>query len=354
MRFPKINSDKNISERNVEIDTNSHSAIIKQSKYQNFIISTKNKDYVCNTFGILSSVVLRDLLLSNPHLDHYEYDFKDEFDEFQQICDLFNFKVVKITIDNIDTLKKIVEDFQIEDVYRTIDQNMDDFDRLNEEIDKQQTVVDSIEDLFNWLYNIQSLTIQKVVLSIEEWDWIKTEDDFKELAAIVLQVIGSDIYLHSYLADLLIELDKKSIFNNMLNILMPFIIQKLNEFLRSDLSYCSFIYNLYKRKAITEKKLSEMIRNNNINDNVVSWFWPELQKIYFLIPGNSRIYSLYKDNIKEYKKMRDSGIPDDKLAQSIHNEDVDALLSIVSASPKKTSQFIIPYNIFMVLIKMDQ
>ncbi|KAK8840053.1 hypothetical protein M9Y10_030986 [Tritrichomonas musculus] len=262
MQFPKLNYDNKISNHFVEIDTNSLNTIIKQPMHQKFIISTKNREYRCNIFGILSSVILRDLLVSNQTPNRYEYDFEDKFNEFQQICDLFNFKIVKIS----------VEDFQIEDAYQAIDQSLDEFDRFNDEIDKQQIVIDSIEDLFNWLYDIQSLTIQKVALSIEKSNWIKTEDDVKELAAIILQLIGSDIYLHSYLADLLIELDKKSIFNNMLNILMPFIIQKLNEFLRSDLSYCSFIYNLFKRKAITEKKLSEMIRNNNINDNVVSWF----------------------------------------------------------------------------------
>ena len=89
---------------------------IKNTKHCLFTIQTKRNEYKCNIFGILSSTVIREILLKESEIrqNSYFYDFDDEENEFQFICDIFNFKYVQLTNLNVDKIKEIAEDLGID------------------------------------------------------------------------------------------------------------------------------------------------------------------------------------------------------------------------------------------------
>lgn len=128
---------------------------LKYGAPQTFVIKTHKKQYKCNIFGVYSSQVLCDLLLKDPKIDSYEYDFDDELDEFQLICDLFNFKDIKITSNNMNSLNDIINDLQITYLIEKINDFVEDYEKVSKTIDDEQIIVDSIEEVFNWLYKIK-------------------------------------------------------------------------------------------------------------------------------------------------------------------------------------------------------
>ena len=168
-----------------------------------FTIKTNKKEYKCNVFGILASKILYDLVTKEPTADRYEYDFNDEFDEFQAICDIFNFKTVKITPDNMNFIKEIAEELQITYIIKNLDEIIAEYEKISDKIDEQQSNVEIIDNLFDLLYNIKEKTVESVRDSIIESDWSKTAEDVQELAAFILQVVKTDFTFHRYLVDLL-------------------------------------------------------------------------------------------------------------------------------------------------------
>ena len=104
----------------------------------------------------------------------------------------------------MEILKEIAEDLQIDTFLPLIEKNINECEKVSQIIDEQQNTIDSIEDLFGWLYNIEELTVESVKTSILNSNWIKTEDDIHELAAFFIEVINSQFKLHPYLIDFII------------------------------------------------------------------------------------------------------------------------------------------------------
>ncbi|KAK8854448.1 hypothetical protein M9Y10_017010 [Tritrichomonas musculus] len=256
---------------NITLALNNHNIkhYVKQEKFITFKISTKNNVYQCNSFGVLFSVVICEYLQKNPNAKKFEYNFDDKFNEFQEICDLFNFNSVKVNTDNMKSLKKISEDLKIAVIKEKIDQNCQNYEKFTQMIDEQQQVVDLIEELFNWLYNIEILTVKTVTDLIIHSIWANTEENVKELAAFILHVIRTEIPLHPFLVDLLIQLEQSSNKKKKLMILMPFIIDKLKNILDEDLANCSFVYNLYKKEIISREILNEILMNAYHNESTI-------------------------------------------------------------------------------------
>lgn len=126
-------------------------------------------------------------------------------------------------------------------------------------IDDKVTLIDTINSLFEWLYNIQELTIETVAKNIIQSIWIKSKEDIQELISFILQVIKTRLLLHPFLIDLVISIDKLT--NNEFNIMSILITQLMYCFSESKL-YCSFVYRLYKKGIIT---MNEIIDNIYIN-----------------------------------------------------------------------------------------
>ncbi|KAK8841335.1 hypothetical protein M9Y10_026948 [Tritrichomonas musculus] len=167
-----------------------------------FIVSTRQNIYECNLFGICSSKVLQDFITTNPDSEKYVYDYNDEYNEFQQICDFFNFGQISITTANLDFLKEISEDLQIDIITNRIKRIDQDQEKLIEKIEENQKTVDKISQLFEWLYKINVLSVKTVKNLIIESKWSKTEENVQEMAAFILQAIKTDDLLHSNLIEL--------------------------------------------------------------------------------------------------------------------------------------------------------
>ena len=249
----------------VEIDSLSFDQYLQCNAPRSFTITTKKKEYKCNIFGVYSSTVINRILTEDPTTNMYVYKYDDEFNEFQLICDLFNFKQVTLTKNSMNSIKEIAEDLQIEVIMDDINNYINSIEKVSQSIDEYQTIIDSIEDTFESLYNIKEKTVETVKNETIESIWPNTEDNVKELAAFILQVVKTDMSLHSYLIELMEQLDKEADETNKLSILVPFIKKILlnSAFENSkqiSMTSFSFIFKLYKKTTATtrnkQKKLS--------------------------------------------------------------------------------------------------
>ena len=322
-----------------------------------FIISTHQHNYECNLFGICSSKVLHDFITANPDSEKYVYDYSDEYNEFQQICDFFNFNKISITTDNLDFLKEISEDLQIDIISSRIKHIGQDQEKMIEKIEENQKTVDKINQLFEWLYKINDLSVKTVKNLIIESKWSKTEERVQEMVAFILQAIKTDDLLHSNLIELLIQLDSAN--SNELRILLPFLKDKLLKTFDQERYNCEFVYRLYKEGLITKEelfpKLKEFETKNYQNSkNLLYWFLPEIIELgcfdeqKYCKNWDSSIFShYYPDKIDLYKKMRDSFEPDDEITRALRIDDVDTFQSIISSKNiKNISVCFVPPNIF--------
>ena len=94
-------------EHPIKIIKKSFCNFISNISFQTFTIVTNKFEYKCNSFKILCSKVIYNFLLQNPTEDHYKYDFKDEFSEFQLICDFFDINDLNINPESMNSLLKI-------------------------------------------------------------------------------------------------------------------------------------------------------------------------------------------------------------------------------------------------------
>ena len=378
---------------------------IKQDRL--FTIKTNKKEYKCNLFGINSSIVINDFIKSNPDQKVYLFDFPDEFDEFQPICDFFNFAKITVTSHNINSIKEIAEELKITPILEEIEHFVNEYDQFSHKLDEQQESIDQINELFELLSNIKTKTVNFVAKEIIDSNWIISEENVKELVAFLIQTIDSNLTLHQYLIELLIQLEKEKSDKNKLDILVPFIAEKLLKSFDKSIQRCSFVYLLNKNGFITKEnfenslnskihfcsletfRLKQYCNDTNINNNpnilggplfnysfsdsdgyedeeenvytikaytpVVLWFLPEIIELKELtkpdsIQGYGRsadsfIHS-YFNKIDQYKKMRDSGEPDDELTLALRHDDVDKFQSIISSGHFDVKSGIVPYNIY--------
>ena len=182
----------------VEINLNSY---LQSNDSRTFTIRTNKKEYKCSVFGVYSSAVLHQLLLEDPNKDLYFYDYEDEFDRFQPICDLFNFEKVILTRDNMESIRDIAEDLQIDIILNDVENFINASEKVSKKLDEYQEIVDSVEDLFNLLYSIKEKGIEIVKNSIIDSKWSQTDDNIKELAACIIQVAKTDNLLHQYIIE---------------------------------------------------------------------------------------------------------------------------------------------------------
>lgn len=396
-------------ENGVEINRTFFIEFLKDPKFQTFVIKTNKKQYKCNVFGVSFSDVIRQKIENEPTINEFVFDFEDEDDEFQLICNLFNFGIIDIKSDNMDLLKEIATDLQINCIKTQIDDFISNYEKFNEKVDEQQTIIDSINNLFDLLYNINNYGIDNVKESIVQSKWSQSEENVQELAAFILQVIKPNLKLHKEMAELLIKLNNEANSTNKLDILVPFIVDKLlnfptqmemkvfnqndlNQIILNQLKFkkkysylkqnnfkmCNyfdddsqlflvFIRVLYNKGIISKEEITNMIKDNIDNNYVLKFFLPEVYEINPSIINSIKIdptitinYSVISietfytflldhylpDKIDLYKKMLDSLEPDDEITKSLRHDDVDTLQTIITRSEIAISKAHIPYNIF--------
>ena len=156
-----------------------------------------NKIYKCNKYGVYISKVIRDFLSENPESNEFTFDLDIESDEIQPIIDYFNFSKVEINDSNIYSIKELFDKLQIKSIFsKFFDEKIKNSETLNQAIDDQQTMIESIEEIFDLLYNLNEITIESVKDKILQSTWITSEGNVEELAAISLQVINNNYLLH--------------------------------------------------------------------------------------------------------------------------------------------------------------
>ncbi|KAK8892562.1 hypothetical protein M9Y10_029795 [Tritrichomonas musculus] len=370
---------------------------LQREELQTFTITTKRKEYKCNMFGIYASQIISEIHEKDSTTNNYFYDFEDEFNEFQLICDLMNFKQVDITNDNMDILKEMSESLQITYIMKQVDDFINNYESFTQKIDEQQTIIDSIDNLFDLLYNINNYGIQKVKFSIVQSQWSQTEENVQELAAFILQVIKTNSFLHKEIVELLIQLNEEANEEaNKLKILLPFIVDKLmtqymrnpfkshfsiidyvgkvHEFPTIDESINAgakfvffFIFLLYKKGIISKEEIIEKLKNYECkNRNLNAFFLPEILEIkpksinimrnpsdnnFNTLDQNNDNFAMivnkyWPDKMDLYKEMLDNLEPDDELTKSLRYDDVDKLQMIITTNRINISKAVVPYNIF--------
>ncbi|KAK8881201.1 hypothetical protein M9Y10_003933 [Tritrichomonas musculus] len=334
-----------------------------------FTFIVNGKEYKCNILGVNYSNVIRELREKDPNLDQYEYNFDNKNNEFQNICKIFNFQKVQITVKNVKSLLKISEDLQIEKL-------LNDLNEFNESFELLINESEVVDEIFTWLHKIDSLTVETVKNSILDSIWCHTEENIIELTAIILQVIRTSHKTHPFLLELLKLLQKSSSEENDLHLLMPFITKHLlHSFYKSPL-YCSFIYQLTKIGQISIERIVNQIfifdqfssqKNpaNNLDNlelseiyyhrNAMIWFFPEIlavnpANINKILDGLNnkefRFLQFYMNHIENFKKMRDTGEPEDQITLAILHDDVDTLQSIIASRNININNEKIPMSIF--------
>lgn len=166
-------SDTNHSKKKYCLSMTLFKNYLNSEDHKIFKIKTNKKTYICNKIGIFSSSVLADLITKDPNLDHYEYDYyddvdddDDEIDNFQIICDFFNFEKISISQKSANYIKEIAEDLKINYIIEYVDKIITKKDQVSEIIDDTQMISESVDNLFNWLYNIKEKTVKTVLIQL--------------------------------------------------------------------------------------------------------------------------------------------------------------------------------------------
>ncbi|KAK8843767.1 hypothetical protein M9Y10_024837 [Tritrichomonas musculus] len=155
----------------------------------------------------------------------------------------------------------MAEDLQIESILGDIDKMICEYEKISETIDDQQQLIESIEELFECLYHIKEKTVKEVSRLIVESEWCKTKE---EVGAFILQVVKTKIELHCQLSELILELDQESDSSKNLEILKPFIVNKVMSSFGESKQNCSFIYNLRKKGIIQPQEVTDKLNQINI------------------------------------------------------------------------------------------
>ena len=363
---------------------------------KSFKISTKKNEYMVNTLGINSSTVIKEYIDKNPDSDSFFYDFDDEFDTFQVICDFFNCKPAMITTNNMNILLKIVEELQIDCAIDNIKEFIELYEKAVQKIDEKSVLIDPIVELCHFLYDIQKVGVEKVHEEIIKSNWIQTQENVQEFISYVIQAVNNNLSLHPYIMDLLLLLDKSGNDEDKseLKILMPFLIKQIMFQFPNSKFNSAFVFRLYQKKLITideivmkilttirsyqiiktrgyfhsilddskgkidkEKFISKLLDKFDVNSNsdstniksAIYWFLPELlttakDAIKAQIESDKFVNLYLPDKIDSFIKMRESGVPDDEVSIAIRNDDVDSLQIILNSHPSLTN--IIPFNLF--------
>lgn len=367
-RFPDFTKMNRInlgfSIYNLSINKNDIHSFFKKRIPKSFTIITNSKEYECSPFGVLVSQIINDQIQKDPKLNHFEYNFSNEHNEFDDICKLFNFEDIKITSSNVNSLKKISEDLKISYLIEKVDQYIEACQKQSEILKEQQVFIDLYDKIFDLLFHIKEYSLEAVKKAIMESDWIHSEDKIHELAAFFLQVSSIDYSYQQDLINLLLLLDKEKNDSNDLSLLAPFIAKQLFLYYGQTNLNSSFLYLMSKNgfieiNDIVNKLLDYGLRISHlssrcdiVSNNIIPWFFPEIIELKncnnefltkSLTIGPLKFISSYlPDRIDEFKQMRDKGEPDDPLTLAIRKDDIDSFKKLYQNNSYQS----IPFNIF--------
>ena len=145
------------------------------------------------------------------------------------------------------SLKSIAKELHIRCILSDIDDYSNQINKMSLILDEYQDPAESIDELFECLYNIEKETVP-FFENKNFTTWFKSEDKVQELAAFILQVIRTNFRVHQKFADLLVSINHKSNKERHLNDLVPFIVDKLMANFGNEMHECAFICLLRLKK----------------------------------------------------------------------------------------------------------
>lgn len=178
------------------------------------------------------------------------------------ISPLFNFEVVDISLKNMNMFLKIAEDLQITPIIPEVKEFIKHYENSVQIIDDKIDIINRTNEVFEWLYNIKEITVEKVADNIIKSVWVRSKDDIQELISFILQVIRIRYSLHPYLLDLLIVLDKRLKDESQLKILMQLFVKRLMFSIEKSNFYCAFMYRLTKKGIVQMEDVIDYIFEN--------------------------------------------------------------------------------------------
>ena len=118
---------------------------------ENFSITTKKKTYKCNKIAASVSETIMNLIQKDNKIESFFYDFSDDNEEFQLICDYLNFKPIILTPQNYEKIEKIAKDLKFDILIKIIKRIKNMSCHYDVIMDKYQNEIDDNFDLFDIL-----------------------------------------------------------------------------------------------------------------------------------------------------------------------------------------------------------
>lgn len=299
---------------------------------ENFSITTRKKTYKCNKIAASVSETIMNLIQKDNTVESFFYDFSDENEEFQIICDYLNFKPIYLTPQNLEIIEKIAKDMKFEMLIKIIKRIKDMNCRYDDIMDKYQSEIDDNSDLFDTLLTKNEEDCSSFIIQSK---WLDNEQLQKELLGSIISLVYSSPKLISKMARIIsilfeqikaIQVEKNELKDVNLNLLKKYLMKKISDTI-IDSHIGPFIYELIKHNFL---QLSKNLNENDDDDSdlllqcvtnqyITLWILPELDSI---VPNlqkfiektinnsfNSRPFQKYmnseymKDNWKLYKNF---------------------------------------------------
>ena len=338
-----------------------------QSQPKNFSIVTKKRSYQCNKIAAAVSEVIMNSIQKDNTIESYFYDFLDENDEFQIICDFLNFQSIQITSENLNLLSKFASDLKFEMLLKIVTKINDMYSRCDTVLSNYQDEIDDVDELF------EVLTTKNVSGCIEfifQSKWISNDQLLKELLGSLVSLVYSSPKFIEKMAQVISALferikknqEEKSELNEIvLKKSKKDLVQMITN-QNPDSHVGPFIYELIKLNFFKlpihgneeEEDDSNLLLQCVTNQYVALWILPELERIVPSLQkfisslvnnsGRFRLFTTFmkpeymNDDWKLLRVMRDKKQSENPIAISIANDDIDQFQKLVYTLPDSQDQ----------------
>ncbi|KAK8871467.1 hypothetical protein M9Y10_007196 [Tritrichomonas musculus] len=155
---------------------------------KNFTINTKNNSYKCSKIAAAVSKVIMAAIKADNSIDSYFYDFDDDNNEFQIICQYLNFEEIEIVPENIEILNKMASDLKLEELEKVTVMVADHQKRFEQVLIENQDKIDSVDELFEMLV---SKDVNEGVDFVVGSGWMATDELQKEMFGSIISLVYS-------------------------------------------------------------------------------------------------------------------------------------------------------------------
>jgi hypothetical protein len=319
------------------------------------------KEYSVSRYCLGASGVLLRLLQEHPESREIAIECDDNR-ELPTLADLFQFAPVEVTHGNVDELHELAEFLEIPALLDVTTKFLDQRTQAQEKTDIGSTF-SRILDLEVALLGVAEQTIDSTVESVAENGWLESDDDIKELLAVVFAIAEGRPDKMPVLARFLKAVSQKGRADVLKRIVESRVIHDRNgpfafHLLQESLLDISTIVHFYRNKCITAVGIRV---NQNVRQDpktgitgFVIWLLPELSDTFPLVLDwlyqerpdvIEELRDLEKDDWKLYKEYRLNGYNPNQFAIAIRQDNVNALQAHLEQIDFDYD-FVVPQSIF--------